>query len=275
MIRHCTVQAAVIAAVLTSSTATAQGRVEIWGAVTGAPIGSGTVRSDYSPPLLLDGDFSSRATQMLSIDSTFAAGWEAGFNVFFSEHLGVQALVDRTSSAVTGANGPYAYTLQYTSRQPPNDQLVPVAVEQSVPWPDSSGSLTQLLLAVNVVTRARVTRRISARASAGPALARTSATIQPLAYTSFHLGGHGVLFADEARIAIAVGPEYTRGYTVGGELDIGLTSHVAVIAGYRYFGRFDSDFVATPGTDAEALGSPRVQLPIGGSRFLVGLRVDR
>src|SRR5689334_24866609 len=88
-------------------------RVEWWGAASGSASGpTGTLVSSYSPPLLLDGDFTSDASQTVSARAAgVTVGFTAGMNVFPSEHVGVQVLFDRASYNLSGANGPYAVNL--------------------------------------------------------------------------------------------------------------------------------------------------------------------
>ena len=82
---------------------------------------------------------------------------------------------------LSGVNTPYEVTLQYTSRQPPNDLLVPVNIHQSTPWPDTTGSLSQTGLAVNGVVRFGDPSRVSATLSGGLTGYWLSGTVQPVA----------------------------------------------------------------------------------------------
>jgi hypothetical protein len=279
--------AALALAASAANSAAAAPPVEFWGGLVAVGSASGATASDFSPPLLLDGDFTSHAAQRLAIDVPVDPGFEGGVNLFPSTHVGVQFLVDYASRRFTGANGPYAYSLHYVSHQPPNNEAVPVDIAQSVPWPDTSGSLTEVVAAANVVARFG-SRRIAGAVSAGPALRRVALSMQPLGYTSFHLGGHSVLFEDDYRLAAAVAPTYTLGFDVGANVTVGVARHVAVLAGYRYFGFADVDaptsaasilnpdqlFTPQPLSDIQsALGSTRTRVSPGASRFIVGLEI--
>jgi hypothetical protein len=210
--------------------------VEAWGGfstVIASP--PATIVSSYSPPMLLDGDFVSHAGQTLTVARKSGVGFSAGVNVFPSRHLGLQILVDRVSGSVSGVNAPYRYTMQYVSRPPPASQPVPVTAEGSIPWPDTTGSLAQLTVAVNAAARIGRADRVAVTVSAGPAFYRTSGEIEPLGFSAFQLGGHSVLFASEYRLRIAPQPTVAFGINAGAEISGALAPHVAVIVGYRLF----------------------------------------
>ena len=46
------------------------------------------------------------------------------------------------------------FSLRYSSRLPPNDEVQFVDLQQTVPWPDVTGSLRDLNVSVNAVVRA-------------------------------------------------------------------------------------------------------------------------
>ena len=174
---------------------TEEPRVEFWGAVTAGQTGpSGSVVSSYSPPLLLDGsDYTSHASQTVTFDGQTHVGFEAGANLFFARHAGLQLLFDRQSPDLEGTNGPYDVTLNYISRPPPDNQTIPVTVNNSTPWPDTTGSITQSTFSVNGVVRVGTSSRIDATLSGGLSIQRLSGTVQPVGFTQYNLGGHSVL----------------------------------------------------------------------------------
>jgi hypothetical protein len=267
----------------------ASARVEIWGGVTAVPAGpSSTLVSAYSPPLLLDGDFISHGGQTLTIDRALATGVAGGINLFPAPHAGVQIVIDRASAGVSGTNGPYTIALQYTSRQPPNDLPQIVNLNQSVAWPATAGSITRLTVAFNAVARIGAPDRVSVTLSGGPTVSRLSGAVQPLGYTTFHLGGHSVLFADAYRIAMAIDPTRAIGFNAGGDLSVAVGDHIAIVAGYRFFGGSDVDVATTPaailnpeevslaqslGEVASGLGLVKARLSQTESRLLVGVKV--
>jgi hypothetical protein len=266
-------------------------RVEVWGAVTGVLAGpAGALITSYSPPLLFDGDFTSLGGQALAVDTRFAVGMTGGINVFPSAHVGLQVLLDRASFDVGGTNGAYATALQYVSRQPPNDATQIVNTGGSIAWPDTSGSLTEFAIGLNAVVRMGRPERLSVTVSGGPSYYRISGSVQPLGYTTFHLGGHSVLFEDAYRLAVSLTPAHALGFNTGIEFNEAVGRHAAIVVGYRYFGGPQVDVAVHPTailnpdevsfpqsiTDvASRLGPTPMRISVSGSRVLVGFKVVR
>jgi hypothetical protein len=165
-------------------------RIEVWGGFSAALIGSsGTVSSSYSPPGL-SGALVNTATQTLTIDRHPSWGFEGGANVFLSRHAGFQIVVDRLSSSVSGHNTPYDRTLQYLLFNTPQSVGIPITIQNSIPWPDTTGSLTQWVTALNGVARLGPRGRVSATMSGGLSVHRLSGEAQPLAYTVYYVEPH-------------------------------------------------------------------------------------
>ena len=212
-------------------------RFEAWGGLgVSLTAPAGTLASSYSPPLLLDGAFTSAATQTITIETGTAVGVQGGVNLFVTPRAGIQILVGGESNDLSGASTPYSYTLTYTSRQPPSDQEVPVIVKSTTPWPAPIGSLTDFRTSINGAVRIGPSGRASATISGGLTFHRLSGTLQPVAYTSFRLGGHSVLFTDDYRLSVALEPTMAVGFNIGGDLDIAVARHVALTIGLRYDG---------------------------------------
>ena len=129
-------------------------RLEIWGGVVATvTTPSGSLASSYSPPLANDGAFTSSAGQTLNFDAARSAGFEAGVNLFPWPHAGLQVLFDRAKADVSGVNGPYDLSLQYVSIQPPDTTPRPFSYQATLPWPDTTGSLTQSTVGLNAIVR--------------------------------------------------------------------------------------------------------------------------
>lgn len=267
-------------------------RAEWWGAVSGSISGpTGTLVSSYSPPLLFDGDFTSGAEQTLTAKAGgLSVGFMAGMNVFPSRQVGLQVLFDRVSYNLSGTNGPYDINLHYVSRPPPNNEPQPVDLHQSLPWPDSSGTLTQMVVAVNVVVRMRRSDRISVEIAGGPAIYRFTGDLQPIAYTGFNLGGHSVLFENTYRLGGSFQPSYAIGFNAGASVDVAVGGHAAITLAYRYFGGSDVNVTANPTTmlNPEEIGiqqsiadiASRLSLGSmrtapGSSRIIAGFKITR
>lgn len=267
-------------------------RAEWWGAVSGSVSGpTGTLVSAYSPPLLFDGDFTSDAEQTLRAKASgLSVGFMAGMNVFPSRHVGLQVVFDRMSYNLSGTNSPYDVNLHYVGRLPPNNEPHPVDLHQSLPWPDSSGSLTQMVVAVNAVVRMGHWDRISVEVAGGPAIYRFTGDLQPIAYTAFNLGGHSVLFENNYRLGGSFEPSYAIGFNAGVSVDVAVGRHAAITLGYRYFGGSDVNVTVNPTTilNLEEIGIQQSMADIasrlsvgsmrtapGSSRLIVGFKITR
>jgi hypothetical protein len=266
-------------------------RLEVWAGVSVAPSGpSGAVVSSYSPPLLLDGAFTSSGGQAVTFAGRRSAGFAGGANLFLTRHAGIQILADRISADASGVNGPYAFALHYVSRPPPDNALVPVDVSQATPWPATEGSLMQLTLAANGVVRLGRPNRASLTLSGGLSYYRLSGTVQPVGYTTFRLGGHSVLFEDDYRLAVSLEPTGVIGFNGGGDLSVPIGRGVAVMLGYRYFGGPTADVPArvtailnpdqvivqqTSADIAQRLALAPTRASVSASRVIVGLKLMR
>jgi hypothetical protein len=224
----------------------------------------------------------------LALDTTRGLGIEAGVNLFATPHLGVQLLADRASTELAGANGPYALELTYLSRQPPDLAPQTFTIRPSTPWPDTSGSLTQLTIAVNSVARVGGADRLNATMSGGLSYYRLSGTAQPLGYTTFRLGGHSVLFSDEYHLAFSIEPTAVVGFNVGGEINVPLGGRAAMAFGYRYLGGPTTDVPVrlstilnadqvvnqeTTANIAQRLAPAPARVAVSGSRVLIAVKV--
>jgi len=266
-------------------------RFELWGAVSSALSGpSGVFASSYSPPLLLDGAFVSQGGQRLTFDSRGAVGLEAGANVFVSPHVGIQFRFHRDAPDVSGTNPPYAVTLEYTSRPPPDNIPRPVTIHQSTPWPDTTGSLTRTAVDVNGVVRIGQPRRVSVTLSGGLTYERLCGTFQPIAFTTYRLGGRSVLFQDDFILAASLEPTNTIGFNAGGDINIGIHRGVALTVGYRYRGGpagdmpvrvttiVNADRIAFEQTIADItryLAPAPARVDLSGSRVILGVKLMR
>jgi hypothetical protein len=264
-------------------------RIEIWGAVSGVTTGpTSTLVTSYSPPLLFDGAFTSLGGQTVTAEHTFGVGVAGGINFFPSPHVGVQVLVDRASWNVNGVNGPYGVSLQYVSRQPPNNEPQAVTVNQSSAWPDTSGSLAQLTVALNAVGRLGRPDGLNVTVSGGPTYSRFTGTVQPLGFTAFRLGGHSTLFQDDYQLAVALDAAHAFGVNAGAELNLPIAHRLALLIGFRYFGGPEIDVTASPHdiVNPNAVSSTLsladitsrlapipARMSSSGSRVLVGLKV--
>jgi len=249
---------------------------------------AGQLTASYSPPLLFAIDYTSHGGQTLALDAGRGVGFEAGVNFFATPHLGLQILANRASMDLAGANGPYALQMTYVSIQPPFVVPQTFNLQVSIPWPDTSGSLTQLTVAVNPVVRLGQADRVNATVSGGLSYYRLSGTAQSLGYTEFRLGGHSVLFSDEYHLAVSLEPANVIGFNAGGEVNVPLGRRAAIVVGYRYLGGPTADVPVrlstilnadqviiqeTTASIAERLSPAPARVGVSGSRLLFGVKV--
>ena len=115
-----------------------------------------------------------------------------------------------------------------------------------------------------------------------------SGHVEPLGYTAFQLGGHSVLFEDDYRLRASLSPAHTPGFNAGGDFDVPIGHHAAILVGYRYFGGSDAEAAVSavtilngdeltfqqPTADIAARLAPiKIRLSVSGSRLFVGLKI--
>lgn len=239
--------------------------IEVWGSLSTAFTGSsGTLTSSYSPPAPGVSVVSNTATQTLTIDSNTSLGFQGGANFFLVPHAGLQIIVDRVSIGVSGRNAPYDLALQYLQTVTPQSPPITQTFQTSLPWPDTTGSLTQWTTALNGVARMGSQGRVSATLSGGLSYYRLSGIVQPLGYTAYAVEPH-----------------------IGRDIVITVGTHAAVMVGYRYLGGASLDLQTRVETISyTAQVAPRGMTPVAaslqtspvrgvspsGSRLVIGLK---
>lgn len=221
--------------------------VEVWG-VFHAEVGggSGEVESRYAPQVTSAPGAEGRAGQVLALDPGAGRGVEVGVNFFPARSVGVQGFVSTTSADIAGFNSPYTVQVRYLSRPPPDYQPVPVAVSQSVAWPDTTGALRQLTVGVGPVAR-WLRPPLTIVAGGGLSWTRLSGEAESLGFTTFGLGGHSVLFTEDFRVRVALEPAWTFGGYLGCALGVDLGRHLALTTGLRLLVTGDAE--VSPGID--------------------------
>lgn len=264
-------------------------QIELWGGIVAlgeAP--TGRLTSTYAPPLLPAGEFSSRGGQTLTLDARRALGFEAGVNILSSRHLGLQIAASRASADLAGANGPYGFEFTYVSRQPPDSTPQTFSIQQSIPWPDTTGSMSMVTASLNGIVRVGSAGHVNATASAGVGYGRISGTARALGYTTFRMGGRAVLFSDEYHIEAALGAASAVGFNVDGEIAVPVRDRTAVLVACRFFAappvdvsvRAASILNAGEVTNEETVDSVSrrspiapVRMDVSGARVLAGVKV--
>ena len=201
-----------------------------------------TYESRYEPPFG-PVERTGVATQVLTIDPDRAALVWASLGWFPARHLGFEGRVDYRRSKLSGANGAYEVSLRYVTRQPPDYTPREVVYERAQEWPDTSGHVGQLTATGAVVVRAGNPGGTTVRLLAGAGITTVSGRLEPLGFSSFALGGHGVLFPEERMVSARIERTTAAGVTAGAEFAVPLGGPVALVAGWRLFvpQRLDAD----------------------------------
>jgi hypothetical protein len=210
-------------------------RFEVLGGITSvAPRMTGSIETSFVPRVVGQAP-AGAAGQTLLLDGGSAAGVEVGFNCLVSRSAGLQVLVGYDRLPLGGRNGPYSGRLDYTASQPPKYVPQSYTARWSSAWPDTSGTLRQLTLAVNAMARWAAGRRLAGSVSAGLAVFDVRGSAQSLGYTSSYFGGHAVLFGNEYKLAFALERARSMGFDVGGALEVRLAGRARIVADLRYF----------------------------------------
>ena len=196
--------------------------------------GDGAFTSTYAPPFPFV-EHTGRASQQLTLQRDAAPVLWASLTWFGGAHVGFEGRVDYRHPGLHGVNGPYAVTLTYIARQPPDFIARQYSYDSSTEWPDTSGHIGQLNATAALVLRVGAPKGPSLRLLAGGGLTRVQGRFEPVGYTTFSLGGHSVLVADEHRLSMRLGSATTIGLATGAELHVPVGGHAALVLGWRLF----------------------------------------
>jgi len=196
--------------------------------------GEGSFASSYSPPFPFV-EHTSLASQEVTAERDGAPVMWASLTWFPAAHVGVEGRVDYRRSGLHGANGPYVVSMTYIARQPPDFIAREYAYDSSADWPETSGHTGQLNATAAVVLRVGAPKGPTLRLLAGGGLTSVRGRFEPVGYSTFSLGGHSVLFADEHRLSMRLGSATTIGLATGAELHVPVGGHAALVLGWRLF----------------------------------------
>ena len=196
--------------------------------------GDGTFASTYSPPFPFV-EHTGRATQQLILQREPAPLLWAAVTWFGSPKVGLEGRVDYRRPGLRGVNGPYAVTLTYVARQPPDFVARQYAYETITAWPNTEGHAGQVTATANVVVRLGDPGRTTLRLLVGGGVTNLRGRMEPLGFTTFTLGGHSVLFPDEHRLSARYGPSTAIGLSGGTEMHVPIGRHAAIVLGWRIF----------------------------------------
>jgi len=203
-------------------------RVSAWVTLGISSVGNTELVTRYQPLLLFGTAEASSASQ--TVTAGRHGGWLAtvGGQAFVSPHGGFESWMSWDSTATDAASSEYFTSLRYVSRPPPSNDPVLVDYSQSRPWPAVRVASARWTTAVNGVVRWSTAGRMRGTVSGGLAFVRVTASADPLGYTTFGLGGHSTLFANEYRLSTDTGATTVTGANVGGSFDVALSRHAAL-----------------------------------------------
>lgn len=235
---------AVLLLALWGAPVSAQGVEVAGGSGLAGGSGAGTFDSSYSPPFPFV-DHSGTATQQITLERDVAPLMWASLTWFASAHVGIEGRVDYRQSDLHGDNGPYAVTMTYTARLPPDFIAREYTFDTSTEWPDTSGHAGQLTASGALVLRVGEPSRTTLRLIAGGGVTNLRGRFEPVAYTTFALGGHSVLFPDEHRLSMRFGSTTAFGLATGADLHVPVGGHAAIVLGWRLFVPREMDMAVT------------------------------
>jgi len=203
-------------------------RVAAWAVLGITSVGNAEIVTRYQPPLLFGATEASSASQTVTTGRN--GGWlvTVGGQAFVSPRAGFESWMAWDSTGTDATSGDYFTALRYLSRPPPSNDPVLVDYSQSTPWPAVRVSSARWTTAVNGVGRWGTAGRVSGTISGGLAFVRVTASADPLGYTTFGLGGHSTLFANEYRLSTDTEPTTVIGANIGGSLDVALSRRAAL-----------------------------------------------
>ncbi len=208
---------------------------EIGLSVGSGPQMTGTYQHRFTPALANHPEATGTAGQDVRLRGDTGTALAASVTRMVGRHLGVQFVLAAARAPLGGPSSDCAWTLHYTSRQPPDYHPQPLDVTGSVAWPTTDGELRQLALAANLVVRYPLYDRVSLAFSGGASVQRLEGELSPLGVTVFSEGGHSTLFAETYRVRVALQPAYSVGLDLGTEFAWRLSSSVSLAFELRYF----------------------------------------
>jgi len=174
------------------------------------------------------------ASQTVVFQGGTTLGMNGFFNLFFSDHFGLQVLADYHNARIGGSNTPYSGYVQYRDI----DDVVKTYTA-SRPWQDSSGNLTETVFSLNALARIRVTEKFDLSVSGGPSLFNFEGKAGYLAYTYFVLLPGQIdstLTGETYFMVVDFGPESNYGWNAGVEATFEVFRSILLGLDLRWYG---------------------------------------
>jgi len=233
-----TVVSVAVLATFPATRAAAQSQPSPWevGVSVGAgPQITGTYEHRFTPSLSGHSEATGFAGQDVRLRGGTGITLTASVTRSLSRRLALQFVLAAARAPLAGPSSDYVWTLDYTSRQPPDYTPRPVEVTGSVAWPTTDGEMRRLAAAANLVVRYPLYERVSLAFSGGVSVQRLEGELSPLGVTLFREGGHSTLSAETYSVEVALRPAYVAGLDLGTEFAWQLSARTSLAFELRYF----------------------------------------
>jgi len=184
-----------------------------------------TYLSQYSPPFLSPGPYTSWAQQELNFQGKKNWGYGAAATFFPSPYFGIQILGRYFLVPFTGKNSTYNFHLEIPA----------ITYDKQMIWSDSSGSLKHYFLGLNAVARIWLAGGISLSLSGGGGYYYFKGEASGPGFTKFWLSEKFFLESETYQLMWTLEPEKKFGYNGGAELDLPFHQNFGFYAEFRYF----------------------------------------
>lgn len=198
------------------------------------PFQNSLYRSQYAPPFMPP-PYTSIASQDLVLDAERASGTSIDIAVFVTKKWGVLFRMDWTTTALSGLNQPYTFSLDYVSTYPSHMPPRNVHYARSHDWPATSGDLKYISFSLDALTRFRIIQILTLELSGGLTYFSLKGEASRLGFSDFWLGGHDVLFSSHYKLKFSFGPQGTLGGNLGLGIETSVIPPLFLFAGVHMF----------------------------------------
>jgi len=199
------------------------------------PFQNSLYRSRYKPPFSNVGSYTSTASQDLMLDAERTSGTSFGLAVSVTRRWSVLFRVDWATSALSGLNEPYNFSLDYVSRYPSHIPPRNVHIAKSYDWPETTGELKHLSFSLNTMARLRIFQGLTLELSGGLTYFTLKGEASSLGFTLFWLGGHDAFALVNNQLKFSFGPRGTLGGNLGLGIEIPVIRPIFIFTGVHVF----------------------------------------
>ncbi|MFB0565700.1 MAG: hypothetical protein ACETWK_08495 [Candidatus Aminicenantaceae bacterium] len=202
-----------------------------------ANVNFSAVNTTYQNNFELDFDAAkpgSYASQILTLQGKAREGFNAGFTYFMSEKFGIKFSLNYSRNLLSGENSPYKIYLKYISIHPPDYVPHEVTYDETYDWLTTQGNLKTFSFFTNLQYRFVISKNTTASFSAGSGFYRVYGNFNPLGYSEFWLGGHGVLFSEHYLVMLKIPSSGKIGFNTDFELNFRLSKNFSFAAKLAY-----------------------------------------